>query len=315
MTNSLSAAATLLCLMAFPAADPARQAPIAVPGSAVQESESGRPDPFPMALVLKAAREYCLRLERAALDFICVEEVSEQVDLSRDRGRNAVTQVPTSRSVTGAGAGGRAELHFDRSRSSGNVATYLFDYQFIRKDGKVTEKRVLLEKNGKKARPGDDFPGTSVLVFADILLGPVTLLNERFAGFYSYRLLDEASLDGRKAWVIEVSPRLSSAGRYLGGKIWLRQPDGCVLRIDWDPATFGHYENILANAEKYKAEPCVVSYTEFGFEKNGLRFPSIDFTEEAYVDHNDKAFVRSQTQVVFKDYKFFTVETEATFKK
>ena len=272
-------------------------------------------DNFQLALALKHGREYCKRLERAALDFICIEVVSEQLDLSRDRSRNAVAQVPTPRSVTGSGNPGRAELHFDHAPGSGIGATLVFDYQFVRKDGKVTESRVLLEKNGKKAKPGEDLPRSSVLVFADILLAPVALLNERFADFYDYRLLDEASLDGGKAWILQVSPRLSSAGRYLGGRIWLRQPDGCVLRIDWDPATFGHYENILANAEKYKSEPRVVSFTEFGFEKSGLRFPSVDLTEEAYVGRDGKTFVRSQTRVVFRDYKFFTVETETSIKK
>ena len=88
-----------------------------------------------------------------------------------------------------------------------------------------------------------------------------------------------------------------------------------MLRIEWDPATFGSYENILARAEGYKAVPEVRSYTEFGVEKNGLRFPSLDVTEEAYRDAGGKLFVRSRTSVVYRDHKFFTVETRSDFKK
>ncbi len=61
--------------------------------------------------------------------------------------------------------------------------------------------------------------------------------------------------------------------------------------------------------------PEVTPDTEFGFEKNGLRFPSLDLTEEAYVDKDGARFVRAVTKVVYKEYKFFTVETETDFEK
>ena len=117
------------------------------------------------------------------------------------------------------------------------------------------------------------------------------------------------------AWILEVKPRLTGISRYLGGRIWLKADDASVLRIEWDPTTFGSYENILARAEAYKAIPEVRSYTEFGVEKNGLRFPSLDVTEEAYRDPDGKLFVRSRTNVVYRGHKFFTVETQSDFKK
>jgi hypothetical protein len=57
-------------------------------------------------------------------------------------------------------------------------------------------------------------------------------------------------------------------------------------------------------------EPKVQSYTEFGIEKNGVRFPTYDFTEEAYTGGGKSLFVRSTTAVKYKSYKFFTVETQ-----
>ncbi len=88
-----------------------------------------------------------------------------------------------------------------------------------------------------------------------------------------------------------------------------------MLRIEWDPTTFGHFEEIQARAEAYKATPEVRSYSEFAVEKNGLRFPSVDFTEEAYRGANGKLFVRARTIVTYRDHKFFTVETSSTLKK
>ena len=65
--------------------------------------------------------------------------------------------------------------------------------------------------------------------------------------------------------------------------------------------------------ELWPDKPLLV--TEFAVEKNGLRFPSADLTEESYRGADGKLFVRARTNVVYKDHRFFTVETEATFKK
>jgi hypothetical protein len=287
---------------------------ILVGGLCAQEKPAPANDPFQLALVLKSAREYCRRLEAAALDFVCLEEVSEMVDLSRESIKTAVTQMPTNRVVTGAGAGGPPELRFDRNHAAKRSSVYLYDYQCVRRARQVKEKRVLLETNGKKAKPNADIPQMSVFQCSEILLMPVKLLGEQFNEYYAYKLVREDVLGGQKVWVLDVIPRLS-AGGYLGGRLWIRQEDSSVLRIEWDPATFGRYHAILKNAETYKEDPRVVSFTDFGYEKNGLRFPSLDLTEEAYVDKSGNTFIRSQTRVAYRAYKFFSVETEATFMK
>jgi len=48
--------------------------PVSSPGSARS----------PLSTILNRALRYCRRLENAALDFVCLEEISEKIDLSRD---------------------------------------------------------------------------------------------------------------------------------------------------------------------------------------------------------------------------------------
>jgi hypothetical protein len=281
-----------------------------------QEAAAPVADPFQLGLVLKSAREYCRRLERAALDFVCLEEVSEQVDLSREKQEADVRIDP--RVTSGVGGVGRMGMSgrpvtFNPSAKARSDNRYVFDYQFVRQRGQIKENRVLLEKNGRKAKPKEKPPFMNVFRCSEILLMPVQLLAEKVAEFYQYRLLREDSLDGVGVWVLDVSPRLSIRD-YLGGRLWISKADASVLRIEWDPTTFGHYDSILQNAARFKEEPAVISHTDFGFEKNGVRFPSRDFTEEAYVDGSGKKFIRSQTQVIYKDYRFFTVEAETTIK-
>jgi hypothetical protein len=272
-------------------------------------------DPSQLGPVLKAAREYCGKLEGAALDFICLEEVEEKLDLSRDD-RKAVEEAATSVVKDPSGTTFRPHSRFEVRRNPKQENTYLYDYQFVRREGKIEEKRVLLERNGKKTDLPAPSARFSAFSYSDILLAPIRLLDEEFEAFYAYKLLGRDVVSGMDAWVLEVAPRVAGdARRYLGGKLWLKTDDASVLKIEWDPATFGHYERIQARAEAYEAAPEVRSYSEFGIEKNGLRFPSADFTEEAYRGANGKLFVRARTSVTYRDHKFFTVETSSTFKK
>ena len=284
-----------------------------LPGLAGQAAPPSQPDSAQLVLILRSAREYCGKLERAALDFICLEEVEEKLDLSRDD-RKALERAAAIRDAMRPGdiRGFLSRMEIRRNPKFDNI--YLYDYQFVRREGQIEEKRELLEKNGKKVAPGTPRQQLGAFNFADILLAPVQLLDTRFEEYYTYRLLAKETYGGAEAWVLGVLPKLAGA-RYLGGRLWLKTDDASVLRIEWDPATFGHYERIQARAEAYKSAPEVRSYSEFGVEKNGLRFPSADFTEEAYRGANGKLFVRARTSVTYRAHKFFTVETSSTLKR
>jgi len=281
-----------------------------------QEGHSSSPDPFHLALILKAGREYSRRLGRAALDFVCLEEVTDKIDLSRDGPHDLVKQGVEYTGGANSELSAPGSFRFDRRpKSAKGTNVYIFDYQFIRQAGEVKETRKLLKKNGKNAEADDPIPRTAVFQYADILMAPVQILDEKFRDFYRYRLLREDVIEGVKCWVVEITPAFPLVESYLGGVLWLKQEDYSILKIEWDPATYGGYDKILLRARALEAEPRVVSVTEFGVEKNGIRFPSRDFTQEAYLGKDGKLFVRSETQVVYRDYRFFTVETETELKK
>lgn len=279
-------------------------------GHEIQAPDNATPS---LASVISSAREYCAKLERAALDFVCIEEVEERLDLSLDD-RAGLERTAQAR-VRDPGTQMETRSRYVIRRNPKQRNTYLYDYQFIRREGQVEERRILLKKNGKKADPQEPTPRLGAFTYSEVLMAPVRLLDEKFQAYYSYKLLGPGTVSGTDAWVLEVVPRLGGVSRYLGGKIWLKRGDASVLRIEWDPATFGHYEEILARVAIFKAKPEVRSVTEFGFEKNGIRIPSSDLTEEGYRQAGGKVFVRARTEITYKDYKFFMVETSSTFKK
>jgi hypothetical protein len=50
-----------------------------------------------------------------------------------------------------------------------------------------------------------------------------------------------------------------------------------------------------------------------GFAKNGVRFPSKDTTEEAYLLKNGKKYIKSRTTILYEKCRFFTVESEVKY--
>lgn len=248
-----------------------------------------------MAQILKKTREYCRRLAQAALDFVCLEEISERIDNSKEAVQFYL----------------RGMLFGEKNVIEEHK--FLYDYQFVRKGDRKTEKRILLEEDGLKKREEGAYLKTNVFLYQNVLFGPVNLLDEYWQSFYDYKMIGDELLDGEKALVIEAAPLPSFHKEILWGKIWVKGSDFSILKIEWNQKSMKHFEIIEKTAEKYKAEPQITQITEFGFEKNGIRFPSRYFIEEAYISNKGKKFVRSETSVVYRGYRFFTVETEIKY--
>jgi hypothetical protein len=257
-----------------------------------------------LAGILQKAQEYCRRLDRAALDFVCREDVEEEVN--KASGPTATTVSAPPPVVMGGGRMLAAPAPVD----SFNTTSYLYDYQFIRKGTEVTERRDLLEKSGKKVNKADAAPETRHFKFRDILFGASQLLGESATARHDYKIAKDDKIKGEAVIIITCLPKAEFAGKILSGRAWVRAKDGAVLKIEWDPESFGSYSEVLVVAEKFHMAPAIKSFTEFAMEKNGVRFPSLDVTEEAYSGGGSSKFIRSTTTVKYKSYKFFTVETE-----
>jgi len=262
-----------------------------------------QPEGLKLVDILRRAREYCRRLEIASLDFVCQEQVSEKIDLSRDIVQEIIEKTPDTTIYSP-----QAKAFLTSVRSN-----YLYDYQFVRKDDKISEKRTLLEENGEKKNEPEAKLKTSVFRYQDVLFGPIGLLGEKWQRCYEYEIVNRKLLNGKKTAVIQALPKPWLETKILSGKIWVREDDFSILKIEWHPKSIGHFETVKQRAENYKATPLVTSISEYGFEKNGIRFPSRDFTEEAYLTQKGKKFVRSETTVLYLNYKFFTVETDVKF--
>lgn len=257
------------------------------------------------ALLAKAAA-YCQRLESSAFDFVCREEISETINPSLDVDKKAPLVDPGWKSpkpTTGA--------PFPISNVKETKQRFVYDYQCVRAGRTIREIRTQLEENGKKRIVPNAVLKTSVVVFGTALLGPAGLFGERFQPDYDFTIAGEDKIGKRKVIVIDARPKPGAPPtRNLYGRAWIDPANGDILKIEWSESRVGRFDIFERRGQLYNRKPRLVISSEFSAEKNGIRFPSRLFVEEAYLNDAGRAAVRSKTEVVYKDFKFFTVEVE-----
>ncbi len=265
---------------------------------------SARPQARPQAVranlslesLLKRCAAYCERLSRASLNFVCRERIEETVYFGLRRSG-------LKRTYWNA---------FRRSWALRNV--YVYDYQLIQKSGFLEESRTLLEENGRPRNERNAPLKTDRFDHKYVVLGPIGLLAADWQARNEFRMIERTKVGRDEAVIIEVRPRGEPLHGHLYGRIWVRAADAGILRIEWAPESLGNYAQMLEFAASSRATPEVEFASEYGLEKNGVRFPTRYRISEAYRGRWGRpAFPQSETVVVYGAYKFFTVETEVRY--
>ena len=248
-------------------------------------------DQSPLPRLLEAAAEYCRRFGNASLDYVCLEEVTE-VSYSPYR------VVPWS-------PGNPVVLEI--------VNHFLYDYQLLMTAGKIQEKRILLEENGKKKHVPDAPLKVKRFPYHHIILGPM-LVSEAWQPLHDYRIIGREKAIEESCLVLEAVPKQGVETDHLFGRIWVSERDDQLLKFEWNQKSIGNYEKIEKIAKKLRANPRITIVMEYAHMKNGIRFPSKYVLSEEYVRKGARV-IGSVTTVLYRDYKFFTVETKVDLKK
>jgi hypothetical protein len=261
-------------------------------------TQAAAPDARP--LLVKAA-EYCRKLESSAFDFVCREEISETIDPALDVIKKLPPPTPGWTEYLGP--------TITISRVKKIKRSFVYDYQCVRAGRAIREMRTQLEENGKRKVVPNAELKTSVVVFGTALLGPVGLFGERFQPDYDFAIAGDAKLGKTRVLIIDAKPKPGAPPtRNLYGKAWVDPATGDILKIEWSESRVGRFDVFEKRGRLYGRKPRLVISSEFHAEKNGIRFPSRLSVEEAYLNDKGKATVRSRTEVVYKDFKFFSVE-------
>lgn len=253
--------------------------------------------------ILEKSAEYCEKLKNSSLDFTCIEVITERIYYQQ-------------------------QFSWSHLRPTGffHQNTYVYDYQLIRKENKITERRVLVEENGEKKNEKDTQLKTTFFDHKYVILGPVGLLSKSSQQDHDYKIIGEETLKGEKMIVIGVTPKSAEELNLISGKFWVSANDFGIIKIEWQQKVLRGFEGVEKTERGFSVKPDIVFITEFGFEKNGIRFPSQHSIKESYIGPEvligspsspyggtktgTTRFKRSETTVIYEDYKFFTVETK-----
>ncbi len=252
--------------------------------------------------ILKKCAEYCEKLSNSVLDFVCQEKFTEEIHnyIPRTRARYPRAGMWI---VTDEGKVPAVERNI-----------YIYDYQLIRKENRIQERRILLKENGKERKEEDAQLKTKRFEHKHIVFGPLGLLSVQSQRNFDYKIVKEEGYKGEKVYVLEINPKPSIEIEALFGRAWVRKNDFSILKIEWNPISMGNYKRIEESAKELEAEPKITFVSEYEYEKNNIRFPSKYFVKEVYTNPIWGRFNKSEVEVIYKDYKFFTVETEVKYK-
>lgn len=242
--------------------------------------------------ILEKCATYCRKLEDASLFFVCKEEIKERIFYEQ--------KVPTIYKIPSS--------FFDEN-------FYIYDYQLIRKGNQIEEQRILIQENGKEKYEKDAKLKTRNFWYRNVIFGPVGVLSKKCQEYYDYQIVKEETLNNEKAIIIEALPKEGVTVEYLYGKIWIKKSDYSILKIEWNQAAISNFKKIEELAKSLGARPAISSVSEYGLEKNKILFPTNYLIEEKYIYVPPKSgtFIKSETKVSYKDYKFFIVETEVKY--
>jgi hypothetical protein len=302
------AATVMIFVLTLPSSVPGQ----AGGGTAQRPSrESIAPAPPQLDALLAKAAEYCRKLESSAFDFVCREEIRETIDPKLDASRKAIRMDRGSTDYVGPVAPNYIGPTLVITTVRKIKRSFVYDYQCIRAGRTIRESRTQLEENGKRKSVPNAELQTSIVVWATALLAPVGLFGERFQPGYDFTIVGEERIGKSTVVIVDARPKPAApATRNLFGKAWIDPATGNILKIEWSESRVGNFDVFAKRGEIYKRTPRLNIHSEFSAEKNGIRFPSRLSIEETYLKEPGKAFIRSKTDVVYKDFKFFTVEFE-----
>jgi hypothetical protein len=257
--------------------------------------------------ILDACADYCNKLTSYALHYVCLEKVDEKVRY-------------VSNEYVGAGATGNPDLHLGEYQrfelhqlmlKNSKKDSYLFDYQLIRSEGKIDEKRIPLGKTGVKRNESDSSLDSRLSFHLQSILVPGHLLSLEQRSYYSYKRSNDEKVKGKMTYVIDISPKQKRSGDFQRGRVWVDKENHRILKVELETMFMEGYEEVYEECSKHYLTPHFTLTHLYEVEKNGIMFPS---RSEVRIEYSgllrSKRELKAEIDTRYSSYKFFTVDVD-----
>lgn len=252
--------------------------------------------PKTLSRILEETGDYCERVKNMALFYVCKEKVA------------AVKYYYSRKKLEKFSLSSRKMKAQDSRRK-----TYTYDYQLIKKEKELREKRILLEEDGKKKHEEDVELRPVKYIGKYLVYGPVGFLSKYWQNRFDYKIVGEEVLDGKETIIIASSPKEEREENENYGRVWVDKKNFSILKIEYDPRSIKDYEDELILSPIGDLQKKVAWTVHFGVEKKGVRFPSRQLVQEYYVNSEGKTVLMEEVKFLYLDYKFFIVEVEIKY--
>ncbi len=279
------------------------------------------------AEILKGVAEYCERLNKEIFHFFCYEKIEESVEQelkypNRNRGLknfldgNPQRQKDSQYEAINQQRNQRIRRNYaSRRKVTKNI--YLHDYQIIKENWRVRERRKPLKVDEKIRK----ITGRTVIYSYKAALTPVFLFSKENQKLYNYKIGKKKRLMGRKTVEVIVSRKSDDT---MLVKAWLDIRDFSLLKFNVMPEAIKGYNEIVHLNSKKMDNISVKDVHYFGHLRNGLRYPTkteiyISYdrepqrvlnTSRSRVLHGARVYTKLQTLIYYKDYQFFNAGAE-----
>lgn len=275
------------------------------------EDELAAPYNQELQMVLDKCAEYCLKLSESALYYVCHEEMREK--LNKIKGpEQEVGIIPPDKIFRNAQALTRYGAYYiDLALRDTEKNVFIYDYQLIRKDGHIKEKRILMEKDGKSKNQENVSHRKEPPYNLKPILAPIRILSIEQRSKFSFRLADDEKIKGKPVYVIETCLRPGQPGNIKRGKIWVDKSDFRIVKAEVETEFVEGCEQMLSECYHYYLKPHFKSTYYYEVDKNGILFPSKSEIRAEYSGFlNKKRKLKSEVKITYRNYKFFTVKTD-----
>jgi hypothetical protein len=264
-----------------------------------------------LQMVLDRCAEYCLKLSESALFYVCDEEMKEKFNKIEGSKQEVGFIAPKDligrkESLTKFGM-----FYNTPALVASEKHVLVYDYQLIKKEGAIKEKRILLEKNGKKEIVENVPHGIKPSYNLKPIFTPIQILGIGHRSNFSFSLAPEEKIKGKAVYVIEARLKPGNEGNIKQGKIWVDKSDCRIVKTEVESNFLPGYEHILSECYRYYLKPHFYSTHYYEIDKNGLLFPSKSEIRVEYSGFLRKERkLKSEVKITYRDYKFFTVKTD-----
>ena len=271
-----------------------------------------------MTRILQGAADYCQQLKQSAFHFYCREKILETRNpLTKSGPQNRLRR----RILTDREKGNYA-LRDMRDTAFTQVKSYVFGYRLIKQGDQIKEERDWISSGDNAKVHRDQVVKTNAFFSEKAVFAPITILDRTRQDRYNFQFIRFDERNGRPVVVIEALPKDPGETATIYGTLWIDKEDFSILKIEADPKSIRGYGALKELATKLRTRLHLSMEIDFDRQQKGIRFPTkISFLEKykggrtIYSNQGSKGWERTQTEFVYSDYRFFSVQTDVTVQK